>query len=284
MRKIITILSSWKNSPILWALLTIMALYKYHSDEVKASHVEKTRLEEEIKKKDNEFHTQMLIIQSQLNEVQKINNIEAVVNKTALIIDNKYPTSDKPDSSILKTEIINQGNTLNVSFPFESKIFFRETSYSDSGMVERDNFIRKILIFTATINDICKGAVRPSVVVFEGSSDTAGKSQSTMGDKKVGIYEGEFGEINEGNIIINGARKSIRLKTNDTLTNEELALMRAYSVYKTFDEELKKRDIYLDKNLVKFIAKETAGYDDKNRYGKVTFKIENPKKECISSK
>lgn len=213
-------------------------------------------------------------------KLKKLNTVGEIVRMTAEETAGYY--ADKKDNSInFNHDVIEDDNSLSAHFYFDKTIFFQETHYNNQHAIERDKFIEALISFTNSLSKVCQGNAQASSVTFEGSSDTSGRGVTTLGDKTIQIYQGEYGEI-DVNAKINGQNKRVHFKKDAKLNNSQLAFMRGYGVYYLFRDELRKRGIELPENIINFIGQETNGHGEENRYGRITFKIDNPKKECIS--
>lgn len=220
-------------------------------------------------------------LEERLARLEPLNTIGETVRRTANETAIYY--ADKKDNSInFNHEVIEDNDSVSANFYFDKKIFFQETHYNTQHAIEKEKFIEALITFTKSLGKVCKGNARPSSVTFEGSSDTSGKKESTLGDRPIQIYQGEYGEI-DVNAKINGQNKRVHFKKDDLLNNSELAFMRGYGVSYLFRDELKKRGVVIPENIIDFIGQEVNGHGEENRYGRITFKIDSPKKQCISS-
>jgi hypothetical protein len=193
-------------------------------------------------------------------------DIKKVVSDTAREVTEHYNTYNIDSAYLVKSDVKQKNDALTVSFYFEHKVNFPEGDYLPEKAIHNQQFIQAAALFAASLEKVYKGTVVPSTVVFEGSSDTI------LGDKKVGVYQGRFDEIDE-NVVINGVKTRIHLKPNSVYTNAELAVLRAISVYTTFKSQLQKYGVNLAQSNIEFIANEHKKYGIENRYGKVIFKI-----------
>ena len=177
--------------------------------------------------------------------------------------------NDRPKSLYLvqsETEV--KDNNIIVQFYFEYKVNFTKGTYLPDDGIQSARFVEAAAVFALSLNKIYKGKVIATSVVFEGSADTI------LGSKKVDAYGGSFGEIKES-ALINGENRIINIYPNDTITNADLAFLRAYGIYRSFASILDDHGLTLDKSTVKFVANENKKYGSENRYGKIIFKIDN---------
>ena len=181
--------------------------------------------------------------------------------------------SDHPFEANIK--IIEKGNdSINAEFFIESKVNFKvgkytiDQAYQETCFIEAiGKFIKDVKSKTLEYNDL------QIIGVFEGGADTVTKSY-------VGSYKGELGSpIVIHDAMVNGKNVNRSFHKGEKITNADLALLRAYSVYATFMSLADSNAMKLTNRKVHFKANEYKKDNRSNRFGKIIIKLHRKDKD-----
>lgn len=115
-----------------------------------------------------------------------------------------------------------------VSFSINTSGNFHPSGYYIADSYQKDCLISSIGFF---VREVKKRMDADSFISVDGKF--AGMADGS-GGIVVGVYKGEFNSIVRDGVLINGVSKNVVIQPNKKITNEELAFLRAYSLYSAF--------------------------------------------------
>jgi hypothetical protein len=107
--------------------------------------------------------------------------------------------------------------------------------------------------------------VRSVEFIFSGSSDNAKKDGI---DKKLLKYRGDFGNIS-AKALFNNREKRLHIKKSSYISNLELAMVRAYSIFHLVKSKYKHTPLAVEKAQISFKLNLTQSENKNDRYADV---------------
>lgn len=164
-------------------------------------------------------------------------------------------------------------NDIEAEFYIDSKVNFKMGKYTIDQAYQKTcfidvigTFLKKVKAQTLEYNEL------EITGLFEGGADTVIKSY-------VGKYKGELGStVVIDKALVNGIEVSKSFHEGKSITNADLALLRAYSVYATFRSLADSNAMNLTKRQVNFIANEYQKRGTGSRFGKIIVKLHRKEK------
>lgn len=208
------------------------------------------------------------VLDSKKEELEKL-KIPKIIEKIAKNSKGDFCNSTEfPFEAKVKVVEDDQNNGINAEFYIQSKVNFKKGKYTIDQAYQKTCFIEVIGNF---IKDVKQQTLEYNSLqitgLFEGGADTVAKSH-------VGQYKGELGStVVIDNAIVNGKKVNKSFYQGEKITNADLALLRAYSVYATFISLADSNAMKLTNRKVSFVANEFEKQGTDSRFGKITVKL-----------
>jgi predicted DNA-binding ArsR family transcriptional regulator len=172
------------------------------------------------------------------------------------------------DDLVVQGNVYDGGEIITADFYLEHKVNFPSgkyvlrDAYKQAGMIDA---INKFVVGIKSMN--LEYSELELTGMFEGGADTF------LYNKKVGIYNGEYGAILKKGVLINGQIKDVQIYKGDKVTNSYLAFLRAFGVYTAFRGLATSSALVLTNKGVEFRANEFEKSGRDYRFGKISVKI-----------
>ena len=218
-----------------------------------------------------------------ITEFEKIaNEIYAEKDSNFRLTSDTFENKNQVDSSSRsKAFSIELKQDMKYKNSIQQKLMYPAKEYTIQSSPDAANFVSSIKQFlvdalkqeeTSKVRFVCE---------FKGYADKSSISNS------VGKYNGEFGPINETRVLLNSKPDSISLSIQDSISNMDLAFLRAYGTYHYFLYLLKISNIGIgipNFEKVYFAAYECQHHGSEYRFAEVSIKLSESSKMLHTEK